>query len=269
MEYYRQNLSAPQIIRNQKVCFEPHFHTEIEIVFFYRGSALLVANGEEHKVGEGQCVIIFPNIIHSYRSEDNVDVGKFIFDISFSPELYSDFINSEPLSPVISAADAGRAGIGVLTKEIIAEYGQSSAYVRQAYLMLLAGKVLDLCELTASGRSASASSVSSVIQYCRTYYRDPDISIGSLSDALHISRSHISHIFSEKLKVSFRRYINIMRINDATRLLSSSDASVTEIAGAVGFGSLRNFDKAFYELMGKTPREYRACCSNETQKTRS
>ncbi len=252
MDYYYQKINAPQIIHNQKICFEPHIHNEIEIIVFFDGSAVLQADGVKYEVKKGECLLIFPDVIHSYYSEKSVDVGKFIFNAN--AELLDFLQNSRPKCPVIPAEKATK--IPELAREILSCYENSSVYVKNAYLALLAGKLIELCELEKSETHNSDTTLQKVTEYCRKHYRE-DISLGTLSNALYLSKSHLSHLFCNKLKINFRQYINILRINEAKALLGQSELTVTEIAVDLGFGSLRNFDKAFSDIVGSTPHKFR------------
>ena len=70
-----------------------------------------------------------------------------------------------------------------------------------------------------------------------------------------MSKYYISHIFSKEIGISMPEYINTLRIRDAEMLLKKGDMSITDIAFAVGFNSLRSFNRHFYSLTGKTPRQ--------------
>lgn len=52
-------------------------------------------------------------------------------------------------------------------------------------------------------------------------------------------------------------YVNAMRVGEACRLLVETGRPVTEIAFAVGFNNLSNFNRRFRELKGLSPREFR------------
>ncbi len=74
---------------------------------------------------------------------------------------------------------------------------------------------------------------------------------------MYVSKSYVSHIFCGKLKINFRSYLNLLRINEAAALLRSSTISATQAATQSGFGSIRTFNRAFLKVMGKTPKAYR------------
>jgi AraC-like DNA-binding protein len=78
-----------------------------------------------------------------------------------------------------------------------------------------------------------------------------------LSDALHINKYHISHLFGEKLGMGVVEYVNIRRVAAACDELKKTRKSVTEIALSVGFNSPRSLNRAFKKVLGKTPLEYK------------
>lgn len=52
-------------------------------------------------------------------------------------------------------------------------------------------------------------------------------------------------------------YKNLIRIQNAEKLLLGSEMSVEEISGKLGFNSPSYFRRTFKKYVGKTPREYR------------
>ena len=95
-----------------------------------------------------------------------------------------------------------------------------------------------------------------VLEYIAEHYRE-DITLESVARELGISRSHLSHIFSEQLNVNFRRYINTLRIDQASFLLQDTAMTVTEIGYACGYNNLRTFHRAFQNERGMQPGEFR------------
>lgn len=64
--------------------------------------------------------------------------------------------------------------------------------------------------------------------------------------------------FSTEMGMTWRETLRRIRLIRAVEALAGGDAPVTEIAFAVGYNSLSAFNAAFRDLMGKSPREYRA-----------
>ena len=95
-----------------------------------------------------------------------------------------------------------------------------------------------------------------ILNYCESNYHDK-ISLKSTARELHISESRLSHIFSEKIKIGFCNYLNMLRINEAANLLVSTELTITEISGMCGFSTIRTFNRAFKKHIGITPAKYR------------
>ena len=83
-----------------------------------------------------------------------------------------------------------------------------------------------------------------MVEYCVRHF-DKDLSLSVLERELHISKYYISHLFSDKLHISFNDYVNSLRISYACKHLRRSNSSITQIASLVGFASLRTFNRAF------------------------
>ena len=71
------------------------------------------------------------------------------------------------------------------------------------------------------------------------------------------SQSYVSHRFKNDYGTSFRGYCNALKIEDAKKLLISTDASVTEIALEAGFNDVSYFIQLFRKKVGVSPLQYR------------
>jgi AraC-like DNA-binding protein len=95
----------------------------------------------------------------------------------------------------------------------------------------------------------------------RTFIRehsDEELSLTKVAKAVNISSSYLSEKFRKVTGVNFVDYVARTRIEQACYLLRSPDLRISEIAFAVGFQSLSQFNRAFKRLSGKSPTEYRA-----------
>jgi AraC-like DNA-binding protein len=93
-------------------------------------------------------------------------------------------------------------------------------------------------------------------------YRDPELSLQSLSSRLGIPNHQLSKLLNETMGTNFRGYINRYRLEEAKRLLVQKNSmSILDIAFAVGFNSKSAFNAAFIKETGLSPSEY---CKKET-----
>ena len=75
---------------------------------------------------------------------------------------------------------------------------------------------------------------------------------------LGLSARHLRRLFQEQVGVTPAQLARSSRAHFARRLLDDTDLSITDIAFASGFGSLRQFNRTLNEIFRATPRELRA-----------
>jgi AraC-like DNA-binding protein len=90
--------------------------------------------------------------------------------------------------------------------------------------------------------------------------RDPahPWTLEGLAGLAHLSRSSLGERFRATLGLSPLQFVREARMRVARELLSDPDRSVTQVAFAVGYGSVAAFSRAFTSVHGMTPRCWRA-----------
>jgi len=83
------------------------------------------------------------------------------------------------------------------------------------------------------------------------------LTLPGLAHEVGMSKYRLSHRFKEVMGITLRGYLLRVRLEKARERLAAMQASVTEIAVAVGFGDLPRFDKLFKRYTGVTPSSYR------------
>ncbi|WP_394143439.1 DNA-3-methyladenine glycosylase 2 family protein [Vibrio atypicus] len=82
-------------------------------------------------------------------------------------------------------------------------------------------------------------------------------SLADLADRLGISDRYLRQLFQTHLGMSPKQYALYHQLMFAKQLLHSSSMSITDIAFASGFGSVRRFNDAFKSVMKLTPSQIR------------
>jgi len=78
-----------------------------------------------------------------------------------------------------------------------------------------------------------------------------------VAEAVLVSSSYLSLIFKQETGVNFSNYLSNYRIEQAKKMLISSNKKIYEIANDVGFSSPYYFSKVFKEVNGLTCKEYK------------
>jgi YesN/AraC family two-component response regulator len=93
--------------------------------------------------------------------------------------------------------------------------------------------------------------------YIDTHLAEP-VPLARVADEVGLGRFTLSHAFTTIMKMSFRQYVQHLRIEKVKALLAQRRCSITEIAHAVGYADLARLDKVFRATTGMSPSEYRS-----------
>jgi AraC-like DNA-binding protein len=96
-----------------------------------------------------------------------------------------------------------------------------------------------------------------ISHYLKENYNDPEISMEKIYTETGISKKRISEILQEEYKLTFKELINLLRIEEAKRLLERTDFNINEIAFRLGYNSNSYFGHIFKTSIGMSPKEYR------------
>ncbi len=255
MLYKFQNKSTPLYAQELHYLSPlPHIHSHLELVYLTEGSSVATIDGRQFLLEKGSFFLSFPNQIHFYHDQESIKGYIFIFSPEFFKELKEIFRTKQPASPIIKVTYPIKETARTLAI-ILAKHDSESVFDRISAKGSLLSLLSELLSFTKLGNaSADYDSVKNVLMFCSANYTEP-LSLDILSKKLHLSRYHISHIFSEKLQVSFTDFLNTLRLEHACSLLEKG-ANITEIALSSGFSSVRTFNRVFAEQMKMTPREY-------------
>jgi len=89
-------------------------------------------------------------------------------------------------------------------------------------------------------------------------HSDEELSLTKVAKAVNISPNYLSEKFKKVTGVNFVDYVARIRTEKARDLLEDVDLRTSEIAFAVGFQSLSQFNRVFKKLFRKSPTEFRA-----------
>ncbi|MDR1533388.1 MAG: AraC family transcriptional regulator [Clostridiales bacterium] len=256
MRYYYENKGMGIEARYaRRLEVGAHMHGHIELILMLRGYVKALVDTQECEFANGDAFIVFPNQVHQFYKDFTSECIICIFPPQICPDIRAVFESRIPVNPVVEKA-IGRFGIYPMLCRIVevsnSAYANADALLKGYFTAVLA-ELFEVMEFTSA--KGSSSTVRDILNYCSRNYM-ADINLQTLSRELHVSRHYISHLFSEKLHMSFPDYIGMLRVSEAQKLLGG-EQSVTEIGYQVGFNSTRSFNRTFSKHMGITPSRYR------------
>jgi len=84
-----------------------------------------------------------------------------------------------------------------------------------------------------------------------------NISLKQLGERFFINSAYLGQLFKKQYGMSFKDYLNTVRINNSVDLLAHTDMKVYEISSAVGYQSVDYFVNKFVAQKGHTPAKFR------------
>lgn len=94
-------------------------------------------------------------------------------------------------------------------------------------------------------------------EYIKSNYSDCDISVEKLCSNLHVSPTYFSTIFKKETDMSFVNYLTDIRLEEAVKLLNTTDDKTYIIATKIGYQEANYFSYVFKKKFGISPSRYR------------
>mgnify|MGYP003244202465 FL=1 len=88
-------------------------------------------------------------------------------------------------------------------------------------------------------------------------FSDPDLSVESVCEALHVSTSHFSKIFKQETGGTFMNFMTGLRMGEAKKLLLQTNYKSLVIGEMVGYPEPNYFSYVFKKNCGVSPAKYR------------
>ncbi len=96
-------------------------------------------------------------------------------------------------------------------------------------------------------------------------HSDEEISLAKVARFVNISPNHLSEKFKQVTGTNFVDYVARTRFEKAQLLLQDHNLRISEVAFAVGFQSLSQFNRVFSRLCHKSPTQYRAARARQNR----
>lgn len=227
----------------------PMFHPHGELVYVREGSVQLTVDGASRRLEAGELAVIFPYLTHSYENAPDSSVTILLFDPA-STAFDNTLLQNKPKCFYTRAGD-----LAALLERAVDMHNAEKTKTAMAYLNAVLGELLELLPLQKREGDADDMIVQLMV-YCAEHFAE-DITVKDVAQALFISESYVSKLFAQKLKCSFRAYINTLRVNKAQTLLRDTEKKILQIMTACGFRNQSSFNRVFLELTGASPKAYR------------
>lgn len=238
----------------------PNWHENVEILSVTGGAGTITSDMEHLAVVAGDTVVINANCLHSFSAnkEESLSYRCLIVDRRFCLENHFD-TNTIRFDTKFRDGEIDR-----LFAQLHTEYTPPfrNEYRNQAIRALGLQMMARLCReySTVSNEKATNSYLLSAIKQAIGYIRthsEKDLSLDEISGLVGLSKFYFARAFHSITGYTFVSYINLVRCENAKRLLAKKEMSIGEVGRACGFENQSYFSRTFQSYTGQLPSEYR------------
>ncbi len=275
MEKEQIRLTLPELYSNlQKLyvngdrCYlGAHYHSEIEIIYVKSGSILCWIEEEPIRIYENHICIVGSNVIHHLTFEHapaeivylQIDIAKIlsIMDPKYTdvPLLLDNRLKKYELF-------AEETVIFPLFQTILCELEMKKPYFETVamggFIQLTAYLQREMLVADYAGlfENPMFLKIYPIILYANEHYAEK-MYLHTVCELLHIDKYYLCKIFKKSTGLTFFQYLGKVRLQNAEKLLLTTNKSITQIALECGFSTVQYFHSTFLKAKGSAPMLYR------------
>lgn len=248
-----------------------HIHNSCEILFIEDGAADYYINGQKYYV-EGGDILIIGAMEHHQRRIDRFPFLRY--GLTIRPSYYKSLLLGDDLVQVFHTPGVERFHqyykkmepavfwqlIGLM-KELRTEETLQQPFRSQMERTLITQIAVILfraLRLKKRDTPMTAANIRmlEVKEYIEQHFQEK-LDLASLSERFFLHPATISKDFHKYCGYHLNKYINMVRITEAAKLLESSNDSVALISAQCGYDSENTFLRQFGKIMEISPAQYR------------
>lgn len=248
-----------------------HIHNSCEVLFIEDGAADYYINGQKYYV-EGGDILIIGAMEHHQRRIDRFPFLRY--GLTVRPSYYKSLLLGDDLVRIFSTPSPERFEkyykkvdpkafyrLIALMKELHAEelvlppFRSQMERTLVTQIAVLLSRVLRLEE---RNRPLTAAHVrmTEVREYIEQHYTEP-LNLATLSERFFLHPATISKDFHKYCGYNLNKYINMVRVTEAAKLLESGNDTIAMISSKCGYDSENTFLRQFRNIMEISPSQYR------------
>jgi AraC-like DNA-binding protein len=250
--------------------FGPHSHSRLEINYVIRGKVLLHVAGDLASYKSGDCMVIFPNAVHTFVAKNKTQILQIEFLENVFPELEENMSQQEEDIPFFIRIINRSASYAKFTDALnvyscLTHIYREMQEKKEYYEPLLGIYFSELAYLISRRLKEQKDMLNNVpanplvnkaAQYLVNNFTE-DISLEKLAEEMAVSSRYLRTLFLKYLGMKPSSFLIHLRIDNAKELIIKEAHNISEIAYLSGFNSPQYFCKAFLDATGLTPSEYK------------
>lgn len=237
-----------------------HWHQSVELFAVYEGHLKFYLDAQAFPLQPGEFMLVNPNELHSIDApEPNQTVV-----LQIPLKTFEDYYTGRQYIRFTHSPRTQDNEVIQLVRDIYACYKEQycgyDMKVKSLYYMLLYLLVTEYRQTDVTPdmlkQNQHLNRLSMITDYIKEH-SDSSLSLESLAKTFGYSPSYLSRMFQKYAGITYRSYVQSVRLEHAFRELTSTDHTLSETALNNGFANSKALAKAFRKKYGILPSEYR------------
>ncbi len=239
--------------------YEPerlHIHVDfLELFYVHSGRGVAYLEGTNYILQKGDIFCVRPGQVHANFPLEDLMIYNCILSCAYLRGKNG--LPTEELMPFLHLTGRTLLEVERIYEDLLLEKEQGKNWYQYA----MAGSADRLCVTLLRFQDCHQTQVGHrrVITPLLEYL-SKNFATATLEELAQISAynaSYLSRLFRETFDVSFTDYVNILRVNQAMKLLQETELTAEEVGLEVGFHSRKHFYDMFKRHTGMTPGAFR------------
>lgn len=239
-----------------------HWHESMEMLFFLEGYTDVTVEDKQFCFSSGDIILINSREPHELRSTGSLIMAVQIDMNRFDKKITGGMEARFSCNTKLSDNSEGFERLRQLFAEFIQAYasegrGQEAQAKSVAYAILsILQRFFPAEPKETAFNQQMLERLAEIIRYINEHYHEP-LTLAELAKHEYLSIPYLSSFFRKGMRMTFRDYLNSVRLNEAVSLLMNTDATIEEISDKAGFPNPRTFSRVFLKTYNVLPSIYR------------
>lgn len=226
-----------------------------------RGEAIYGDGETQHLIRAGSLVLIPPGTGCRYYRNPNVthwDHYWCLFEPYTHWQPWCTLLQQHQALNVMQLSDADTDHIVTLMQSYIDyRYPNELQWYDLAVTSRIESLLVELCAVQSGQAYGLDSRVQLALNFIQQHYTQP-WNVTDLADHCHLSSTRLSVLFKQSLGCSPMVWRDQLRMREACQMLTSTTTAISLIGEQLGYPDPMHFSRRFSDLVGLSPRQYRA-----------